>query len=399
LLDALLESIEDAALSISLEGTIESWSGGAERLYGYAAGEMVGQTLRSLTPVYEMAQLEKFLQEARQGVMHKTEITERLRKNGSKVRLEVRRMAIRNDKGEIAGILERAKELSWRNSDAPEEAQLRLMAQQIPGVVWTTDRDLRITSIWGNALGALRVVPKHLVGRSICEYFGCGDRHATPIVEHEDALRGASAHFEYQRNNRFLEVHVGALRSASGEIIGCVGVGVDITERKKTEDEIRYKATHDALTGLANYREFIDALEREVRRAERSRHSFTVLLLDLDELKKINDHHGHLAGNRALKRLAAVMKEQCRSTDLAARYGGDEFAALLIDSDMGMAEHVAQRIRNSLNEADETPELSVSIGIGVHPQDGRTVHDLLEAADQQLYQRKKLIKRRTVNAI
>ncbi len=72
----------------------------------------------------------------------------------------------------------------------------------------------------------------------------------------------------------------------------------------------------------------MDTLERELRRAERSNHSFTVLLLDLDGLKPINDELGHLTGNKALTRLADVMKGQCRATDLAARYGGDEFSRL-----------------------------------------------------------------------
>jgi diguanylate cyclase (GGDEF)-like protein len=140
---------------------------------------------------------------------------------------------------------------------------------------------------------------------------------------------------------------------------------------------------------LANYREFMDRFEAEVRRADRSHHFFTLLLLDLDQLKRINDLHGHLSGNRALRRLAAVMKEHCRATDLAARYGGDEFAVLLIDSDRGMAEHVAQRIEQRLRSDLEKPMLSVSIGIGVYPDDGRTPAEIIEAADQRLYRRKK----------
>ena len=141
----------------------------------------------------------------------------------------------------------------------------------------------------------------------------------------------------------------------------------------------------------------MDALDRELRRSERSNRSFAVLLLDLDALKRINDRLGHLAGNRALKRLADVMKEQCRSTDLAARYGGDEFAVLLIDADPGMARQIASRVQTTLQSSREEPPLTVSIGIGVYPDDGRTVQDLLEAADRQLYQRKRASRARGVS--
>jgi predicted signal transduction protein with EAL and GGDEF domain len=144
----------------------------------------------------------------------------------------------------------------------------------------------------------------------------CQDPHAAPIAQHAEALRGVSSYFEYRHGNRHFAVHLSPLRAASGEIQGCVGAGIDITHRKKSEDQIRYQATHDALTGLANYREFMDTLETEVRRAKRRKHLFALLLLDLDELKAM--------GNRALKRLSEVIKDQSRATDLAARYGGDE---------------------------------------------------------------------------
>ena len=158
------------------------------------------------------------------------------------------------------------------------------------------------------------------------------------------------------------------MRGASGAVIGCIGVALDITERKKTEEEVRFQATHDGLTGLANYREFVTHLEDEVRRASRTGHAFGLLLLDLYGLKQINDRLGHLAGNRALKRLAHVMKEHSRATDVAARYGGDEFGLLLIDADYGRSEQVASRIRERLYLESTSPRLSVSIGAAVYPE-------------------------------
>jgi diguanylate cyclase (GGDEF)-like protein len=282
--------------------------------------------------------------------------------------------------------------------DLPADGPLRMILQQMPGLYWTTDQNLRITSNWGKGLAASNIPPDALVGHTVCEFLGCADRHTTPIAEHYEALRGFSSHFECNWKNRVWEIFIEPLRTASGEIDGCLGSGMDITDRKKNEEQTLYQARHDALTGLANYREFVERLEQEVRCAERSHHSFTVLLLDLDGLKRINDLHGHLAENRALQRLAAVMNEHCRSTDLAVRYGGDEFAVVLIDSDKGMAEQVAHRIENGLRTDQRTPSISVSIGIGIYPEDGTTAAELIEAADRQLYNYKRTEQRRTVSA-
>jgi diguanylate cyclase (GGDEF)-like protein/PAS domain S-box-containing protein len=398
LLAALLESAEDAILSFALDGTVQSWSQGAERLYGYNAEEIIGQPMARLLPLYEVPGLEALLVSPDFTKIVPRVIAERLEKNGTRLCVEVKRTTLLDETGTTAGIVETAKVMSRLGGSTPEATQFHLLMEQMPVMVWTTDQNLRITSNWGVQLEMCPIQPGDLTGKTIFEYMKSADRHSTPIAQHYEALRGTPSHFEYERENRVLDIQLQPLRSASKEIIGCIAVAQDITDRKKSEQQIRYQATHDALTGLANYREFIDTLEREVHRAERSHQSFTVLLLDMDELKKINDRLGHLAGNRALKRLAAILNEQCRSTDLAARYGGDEFAVVLIDSDQGMAEQVTRRIETSLRQDQEAPTLSVSIGIGVYPEDGRTIQELLEAADQQLYRRKKASRSQSMTA-
>jgi diguanylate cyclase (GGDEF)-like protein/PAS domain S-box-containing protein len=298
---------------------------------------------------------------------------------------------MRDERGTVTGILESGQAVRQKADDTTSETQLRLLLEQMPVLLWTTDQQLRITANCGAGVQHSEMEAGGLVGQPVSEYLKCRGTNTTPMTHHYAALRGESVHFEYKRQDRILEIHLEPLRDPSGEILGCIGVGFDVTKRKRIEEQSRYQATHDALTGLSNYREFMETLERELRRAERGNDSFTLLLLDLDGLKRINDRLGHLAGNRALKRLARVMKEQCRSTDLTARYGGDEFGVVLIDSDQSMAEQVAGRIEACVRDGQEEPSFSVSVGMAMYPVDGRTVQNLIEAADQQLYERKRKV--------
>ena len=389
LLTALLESSDDGIIGVGLDGTIESWSHGAERLYGYKTQEITGQPLRRLVPLHELPSLEAALSHVGQKDFPGIEICERLRKDGARILLRIKRGVLRDEQGKVRGIIETARALNSSGADPAAEGPLRLVIGQMPGLHWTTNQNLQITSNWGKGFAAFKIAPDALVGHSVCEFLVCADRHTTPIAEHYDALRGFPSHFEYLWKNRVLEIRLEPLRAASGETSGCLGSSVDITDRKQHEEQTVYQARHDALTGLANYREFMDRVEQEVRRTTRSQRSFSVLLLDLDGLKRINDLHGHLAGNRALQRLAAVMNEHCRSTDLAVRYGGDEFALIMIDSDRGMAEQVARRIEIGLATDHGKPLISVSSGVGVFPDDGRTTAELIEAADRQLYKSKR----------
>ena len=157
------------------------------------------------------------------------------------------------------------------------------------------------------------------------------------------------------------------------------------SERRRAEEKARFLAASDPLTGLGNYRNLFDALNAEIKRSNRTRRPFAFLLMDMDGLKQINDEHGHLAGDRALCRLAKVLQLQCRELDTAARYGGDEFALVIPEAGAEAALRVATRIHARLAGDGEIPRISVSIGTAVFPQNGKSIDTLLLAADRDLY--------------
>ena len=126
-------------------------------------------------------------------------------------------------------------------------------------------------------------------------------------------------------------------------------------------------------------------LQGEIGRTKRTEREFSLLLLDLDGLKEINDRFGHLAGNRALCRLAQILADCCRSVDTAARQGGDEFALVLPETSVAAATLVARRICDLLAKDAEEPALSVSIGVASYPKDADGIGTLLFAADRALY--------------
>jgi diguanylate cyclase (GGDEF)-like protein len=169
-------------------------------------------------------------------------------------------------------------------------------------------------------------------------------------------------------------------------------LAAEVTEHNRAEEHVRELVVTDALTGLANYRRLLDALDAEIKRYGRTRRSFAVILLDLDGLKKINDAHGHLVGSRALCRLADVLRLHSRQMDTAARYGGDEFVVVLPETDLQEAQQVARRISERLRADGEEPQLSVSTGEATYPEDGRNIEELLGVADHALYERKRIAK-------
>lgn len=160
------------------------------------------------------------------------------------------------------------------------------------------------------------------------------------------------------------------------------------------EDELRYEATHDALTGAMNRARFEERLQNELALAAHSGEAGAVLLIDLDEFKEVNDTFGHHAGDVVLQNTVQALRRHLRHTDTLARIGGDEFAIVLPQTPRGQAEQIAGRLLQALYDevvsvGENSIRVHASIGIAAYPADAATVKDLLIKADDAMYAAKR----------
>ena len=160
-----------------------------------------------------------------------------------------------------------------------------------------------------------------------------------------------------------------------------------------TRDDLRARAVRDETTGLFNAQHLNDVLARELERGRRFGHPVSVLFIDIDHFKAVNDKFGHLVGTALLVEMADRLRKTIRHVDLPHRYGGDEFVLVLVQTSREAARHAAERIQKALCEPITSPDgasirVTVSVGVAAYPQDGDRATDILGAADRALYRAK-----------
>lgn len=182
----------------------------------------------------------------------------------------------------------------------------------------------------------------------------------------------------------------------NGQLIGLIGISTDITEEFTLRTELQQLANNDPLTDLYNRRSFNAFSEHEFSRAMRYFNSLSLMIIDIDLFKNVNDTYGHLVGDEVIKRVAAVCDEHIREADILARIGGEEFAILLPDTDIDSAFKLAERLRvaqqtskhasATINEA--LPGITISIGVASIQVKDRSFADMFARADKALYSSK-----------
>lgn len=160
----------------------------------------------------------------------------------------------------------------------------------------------------------------------------------------------------------------------------------DLTERKKLESHLTSLSFTDTLTGVFNRRYFKQKAEEEIMQARQLHRSFSIIMLDLDNFKEINDNFGHEIGDVALKTITQSIMKEIRKTDTLARWGGEEFVIVLTDISCQQAVNIAEKLRQHLMKTDIPTAGSVTASFGITAyQDGDTVDDLIRRADRMLY--------------
>ncbi len=181
-------------------------------------------------------------------------------------------------------------------------------------------------------------------------------------------------------------------------------IASEVAELRKRLMELADQVRTDSLTGIANHRYFIQALEQEIERTQRSGQPTSLIMLDIDFFKKVNDRWGHETGNQALIHISRLLQQTVRKLDIPCRYGGEEFAVILPDTDLSSCIQVAERIRQVIEEsplivAEKPLKMTASLGIATYTTNHQTTtEDLVKQADRYLYQAKETGRNRVCHA-
>ena len=408
-------------VSVDLNGTVTTFSAGAEQLLGYTADEVVGKRATLFLDADELAAAAAELgvedrDEAPDGLtalaaLARADAAGRtwtyVRKDGERrfVRLVV--TELQDADGSTTGFLgvgiDATAEVRTAQQLLRANERSERLFEDAPHGVAVLGTDGRIRRVNAALRGILRAEPGQLEGREFASLAPRGeaelDKHLRRLLDGDQTLVSSDGtvrdlsgqDIAVSLTSTVLHTEPGPGASQEEDLV--LVTVVDMSERRRYEERLAHLADHDVLTGLANRRRFDQELAKHLEHCRRYGPNGAVLLLDLDNFKQVNDTLGHGAGDELLITIAGLLRREVRSTDLVARLGGDEFAILLGFGDLEAAEAVASKVVERISEYSATLDgmrrrVTASVGVVTFLAASRHGVDILALADMTMYDAK-----------
>jgi len=384
---SVLESIPDGFFIVDTQFRFTHVNERAEDMFNHTADQLIGRRVEDLLDPLAS----ELLPEMRRATARR-EIVERLQYFPASNRwVEIRMQPARDE------VLVYLRDVSERKKaemqSREQERRLRLLLSQIPAVLFTVDLDMKITSLAGAALSEQELSEAALVGAPFEALLAGHEQRLACVSAVQRVLQGEAVSYETRLRDRWLQNDVEPLRDAYGNVVGAVGVMLDVTEVRSNAERFAQLARQDVMTGLPNRLALEERLPAQLERALQNHESVAVLFVDLDRFKNINDTLGHHAGDDLLRAVSQRMETRIDNRATIYRPGGDEFVIVI---DGIKHKRTVAAISMDVLEAFAEPfdlngrELFVtaSLGASIFPQNAQTADELIAFADSAMYRAK-----------
>lgn len=394
----LLESAPDAMVIVDAGGQIVLVNAQTEKLFGYGRDELLRQRVEMLVP-------DRFRERHsghRDGYSvdpHTRSMGAGLdlygrRKDGTEFPVEISLSPLETEDGTL--VSSAIRDITDRKRAEQDASHFIAVVESSHDAIVGKDLDGFVTS-WNN--GATRLYgysEAEMRGKSVSELVPPGHEDETSEILRRVRSGERVDDYETVRARKDgtqvdVSLTVSPICDADGSVVGAATIARDISVRLRYQEQLRFLAEHDALTGTRNRRRFERDVSEQVGRARRYGEQAALLIIDVDGFKRINDFHGHKAGDRALKEVGAALRRRLRETDVIARIGGDEFAVLLPYAGEVQGETVAEDLRRVIGESSidvgDGPRvfLAVSIGVALIDRDTSSDEEVFAQADLAMY--------------
>ncbi len=398
---------------VSLEGRFLAVNNALCGILDYSESELLSLSFQDITHPDDLDRDLKFVQDLLDGRRECYRLEKRyIDRRGDVIFAQLDGSIVRDQRGQPLHFIAQIQNITSRKVQEAalrdNERRLQSLLDKLQVAVVVHGHDTAIRYANPTACAALGLTLDQMLGRAAIE-------ESWGFV-HEDGTKMPASEYPVNlvltRRSPLHEHVVGVCRAGSeqplwmlcnavpefginGEIMQVVVSFVDISERKRLALELERQARTDSVTGMLNHRGFLEAAVQEVNRCKRYGRPLSVLFVDLDHFKSVNDRYGHGVGDQVLKHLAGILPATLRTVDCGGRLGGEEFGVLLPDCPLEQALETAERLRR---QVESTPfplgsgdllKLSVSIGVASAPCEQADIEELLERADQAMYTAKR----------